>query len=219
MPQQVPAPMPSRLVPPISYKNAVRMIGTMPTLRPRPTSTNIRTLTTYLSDRITSIPSYQSPEFGYMGMVKEKIVYALTGADPWVEFNNPGAFRDRTDGTASTVQQKDAEAICLAHKKIFDSQTNVRRAVIDTLNLAVPREYKRYNTSTYIGAKIYKANSDPGKIPDALRYNYGKVQPSEKTRNDILFNASWVASSPIESLFDRLEACFVFAMITRPPYT
>ena len=48
-------------------------------------------------DRITSIPSYQSPELGYMGMVEEKTVYALTGADPWVDFNNPGAYRDRTD--------------------------------------------------------------------------------------------------------------------------
>ena len=175
MTPHVPSPMPSRLVPPISYKDAVRTIGTLPTLRPRPTSTNIRALTTYLSDRITSIPSYQSPEFGYMGMVEEKTVYALTGADPWVDFNNPGAYRDRTDGTASTVQQKDAEAIYLAHKAIFDSQTNVRRAVIDALNLAVPREYKRYNTNTQIGAKIYKANSDPREILDALRYNYGKV--------------------------------------------
>ena len=38
-------------------------------------------------------------------------------------------------------------------------------------------------------------------------------------RNHVLFNASWVASSPIESLFDRLEECFVVAMITHPPYT
>ena len=115
-----------------------------------------------------------------MGMVEEKTVYTLTGADPCVDFNHPGAYRNRTDGTASTVQQKDAEAIYLAHKAIFDSQTNVRRAVIDALNLAVPREYKRYNTNTQIGAKIYKANSDPREILDALRYNYGKVQPSEK---------------------------------------
>ena len=58
-------------------------------------------------------------------MVEEKTVYALTGADPWVDFDDPGAYRERTDGTASTVQQKHAEAIYLAHKAIFDSQTNV----------------------------------------------------------------------------------------------
>ena len=180
VPPHVPSPVPSRSVPPISYEDAVRMIGTLPTLRPQPISTNIRALTTYLSDKITSIPSYQSPEFGYMGMVEEKTVYVLTGADPWVDFNDPGAYRDRTDGTASPVQQKDAEAIYFAHKAIFDSQTNVQRAVIEALNLAVSREYKRYNTNTQIGAKIYKANSDPREILDALRYNYGKVQPSEK---------------------------------------
>ena len=125
-----------------------------------------------------------------MGMVEEKTVYALTGAEPWVDFNNPGAYRDRTDGTASTVQQKDAEAIYLAHKAIFDSQTNVRRTAIDALNLAVPREYKRYNTNTQIGAKIYKANSDPREILDALRYNYVLVLYLLYSRGTARFSAS-----------------------------
>ena len=45
------------------------------------------------------------------------------------------------------------------------------------------------------------------------------MQPAEKTRNDNLFNALWATKYPIEELFDRLEKCFVFAMISRPPYT
>ena len=81
-------------------------------------------------------------------MVEEKTVHALTGADPWVGFEDPGAYCDKTDGTASAIQQKDAEAIYLAHKAIFDSKTKVRRAIIDALNLAVPRKYKRYTAYT-----------------------------------------------------------------------
>ena len=53
-------------------------------------------------------------------MVEEKTVYALTGADPWHDFKDPGAYCGETDGTVSAVQQKDAEAIYLAHKVIFD---------------------------------------------------------------------------------------------------
>ena len=86
------------------------------------------------------------------------------------------------------------------------------------MNLAVPRKYKRANLVNQIGAKIYKANNDPRRILDTLRYNYGKVQPSEKTRNDTLLNAPSVTKDPIETLVDRLQECFVFAMITRPPY-
>ena len=76
----------------------------------------------------------------------------------------------------------DAEAIYLAHKAIFGSQTNVGRVIIDALIFAMPREYKRSNTINQIGAKIYKVNSDPQVILNALRYNYRKVQPSKKTR-------------------------------------
>ena len=83
----------------------------------------------------------------------------------------------------------------------------------------MPRKYKRANTVNQIGAKIYKANGDARKILDTLQYKYGKVQPSEKMRKNTLFNAPWATNDPIEELFDRLEECFVFAMITRPPYT
>ena len=107
----------------------------------------------------------------------------------------------------------------MAHTAIFDSQTNVRQTIIDALNLAVPRQYKRTNTPNQIGAKIYKANYDPRRILGTLRYNYGKVQPSGKTRKDTFFNAPWATKDHTKTLVDRLEECFVFVMITRLPYT
>ena len=96
-----------------------------------------------------------------MGVVEEKTVYALTGAPPWVDYQDPGAVHDRTDGLALSVQQKDAEAIYVAHKGIFNFQTNATQAIINALNLAKPRQYKRTNTPNQIGANIYKANDDP----------------------------------------------------------
>ena len=116
-------------------------------------------------------------------------MYALTGVAPWFDYIYLGALREKkTDGLASAVQQKDAEAIYMAHKGMFNSQTKVRRAIINALNLVVIRQYKRTNTPSQIGAKIYKANDDPHCILDILRYNYGKGQPSKKTRNNTLFN-------------------------------
>ena len=87
----------NRSVPPISHNDVVQTTGILPSLAPRLTSTNIRTLTTYLCNRIISKPSYQLREFGYMGMLEEKMVYALTGAPPRVNYQDPGAVRDPTD--------------------------------------------------------------------------------------------------------------------------
>ena len=92
----------SQSVSPVSYDDTVWTIGVLPGLLPRPISTNIHTLTIYLCDRITSIPSYQLLEYGYMGIVEERAVYALTGAPPWVDYQDPGAARDRTDRSATS---------------------------------------------------------------------------------------------------------------------
>ena len=66
-----------------------------------------------------------------MGTVEERTVY-LTGAPAWIGHQDPGAVREHTDGTATTVKQKDAKVIYITHKGIFNSRTNVRQEVIDT---------------------------------------------------------------------------------------
>ena len=115
---------------------------------------------TFLCNRITLISSYPLLEYGYMGMVEERTMYALAVAPAGINYQDPGAVRARTAGTVTTVEQKVAEAIYIAHKGIFDSQMNVKRAIIDALNLAVPRSYKRENSVDQIQAKIYKYNDD-----------------------------------------------------------
>ena len=53
----------------ISYDEALRQIGVLPSLHPRPNATNIRNLEVALFERLEGMPSDQSPEFGYKGMV------------------------------------------------------------------------------------------------------------------------------------------------------
>ena len=60
-----------------------------------------------------------------MGMIEERMVYALTAAPPWIDYQDPGAVRARTNGLVTTVEQKDADVMYIAHKGIFDSQTNM----------------------------------------------------------------------------------------------
>ena len=68
--------------PVIKFENARDKIGILPSLGPRPNATNIRALCVNLVDKLTTIPSQKSEEFGYAGMVEHEEIYALNVADP-----------------------------------------------------------------------------------------------------------------------------------------
>ena len=85
------------------------------------------------------------------------------------------------------------------------------------LNKCVPKKYKRVNVG--IGAIPYKVNQCPQTILDHLSNLYGRPTPNEKTHNKMMWAASYNPSDPIEDLFDRLEECFVVALVSKPAYT
>ena len=201
--------------PAVSFDDAMRVIGTLPTLEPRPNSTNIRALVLDLVDKLTTIPSEQSADWGYSGLVEQDQIYALkTGGTHWRNWTDPGPHR-ATGGT--TTQQRDAEATYEADKRVFDSEANVRRAINAALNNAVPRQYR--GSAATVGARVYKPNECPKSILNRLRDIYGRTTPAEKQANEALWSQDWNPADPIESLFMRLEECFVFALATKPPYT
>ena len=78
------------------------MIGTLPSLAPRPTATNIRALEIDLVDKLTMIPSEQSVDFGYSGKVEADVVYALKSNIPWVDWKNPGPHVTLVDNLTDT---------------------------------------------------------------------------------------------------------------------
>ena len=75
--------------PEVMFKDALAVIGTLPSLAPRPTATNIRALEINLIDKLTMIPSEQSVDFGYSGKVEADVVYALKTSILWVDWLNP----------------------------------------------------------------------------------------------------------------------------------
>ena len=62
----------------VKFKYALAVIGTLPSLAPRPTATNIRALEIDLVNKLTMIPSKKSVEFGYAGKVEVDVVYINT---------------------------------------------------------------------------------------------------------------------------------------------
>ena len=71
--------------PEVTFKDALAVIGTLPSLAPRPTATNIRALEIDLVDKLTMIPSEQSADFGYSGKVEADVFYALKTNILWVD--------------------------------------------------------------------------------------------------------------------------------------
>ena len=63
--------------PAATYEDAAQLIGVLPTLEPRPTATNIRTLVVDLVNKLISVPSQQSADHGYAGMVEQNELYKL----------------------------------------------------------------------------------------------------------------------------------------------
>ena len=60
--------------PEVTFEDALAVIGTLPSLSPRPTATNIRALEIDLVGKLTMIPSEKSVNFGYSGKVEADVV-------------------------------------------------------------------------------------------------------------------------------------------------
>ena len=56
--------------PPITFEDAVSIVGTLPPLLPRPSATNLRAYALDLIVKLSGMPSHQSPDHGYSGMVE-----------------------------------------------------------------------------------------------------------------------------------------------------
>ena len=101
---------------------------------------------------------------------------------------------------------------------VWDIQSNVNRAIIAGLNLAVPRTYRRAVEGA-IGTRNYRSTDDPTVILQGLQDNYGQMTPSEKTKMEADWSTAWNPSEPIELLFYRLEDCYVLSVAAKPAYT
>ena len=210
------------IIAPPAYETTLAMatetIGTLPSLHPRPNHSNIRALERDLFDKLQAIQSAQSDEWGYRGLAEQPAEYAMKSATPWTDANNPGPHRPVGLNAQLT---RDAETIYDAGKMEYLSQLNVTQAIINALNVAVPKEFKRGTNAagTIMGAGPYRNNNNPRAILLVLRTLYGRPTPAEKQANNALFGAPWNPADPIETYFDRLEDCFVTAIIATPPYT
>ena len=193
--------------PEVTFEDALSVIDTLPLLAPRPTATDIRALEIDLVNKLTMIPSEQSVDFGYSGKVEADVVYALKTSIPWVDWINPGPHVTLTDNLTDT-QITNIQEEYKARNMVWDSQSNVNRAIIAGLNLAVPCTYRRAVAGA-VGTRNYILTDDPKVILQGLQYDYRQMTPTEKTKMEADWSPAWKPTEPIEILFDKLEDCYL----------
>jgi len=144
----------------ITYDSAKVTVGTLPSLAPRPNAVNIRALTLHLEQKLETIPSTQSPENGYVGLVMPDEIYALRSPNAWIHWPDPGPH---PAAAATNVEARNLQTLYDSNKAVFDSDQNVRRAVNDALNLAIPKEFRK-PIGNQIGTKVFTVRDDPKQI-------------------------------------------------------
>ena len=73
----------------VTFEHFLALLVAYPSLAPRPTATNIRTLIIKLVAVLSGIPSHQSAANSHTGLVEQRKVYTLTGEIPWYNFGDP----------------------------------------------------------------------------------------------------------------------------------
>ena len=97
------------------------------------------------------------------------------------------------------------------------SQSNVKRTIIAALNLCVPKKIqacgRRNWSATLQGQPVLKNNPRPS------QKSVWQDHADEKKMNEANWAAAYNPNETIEDLYDRLEECFVVALVAKPAYT
>ena len=149
-------------------------------------------------------------------MVDATEMYTLTREAAWIGFLDPG-FHRQAGSTLNPVAQRDANARFSAVIIVYTSQQNVRGAVNDALNKAVPKAYRRNPNG--IRVREVRQKNDPREVIATLTTCYGQKTTTEVNNQDNRWRMDWNPSEPIEELIDWLEDYYIFVVYMPPAYT
>ena len=103
------------------------------------------------------------------------------------------------------------------NKGVYDSEQNIKAAVIMALNKAVPPEYRRIPNA--VGTREFRITDAPLQIIQQLRQVYGPLSPTERMNMENTWAEIWNPQVPIEAYFKQLEDIFEQALANPPAYT
>ena len=106
-------------------------------------------------------------------------------------------------------QSRAARTFYATNKLFYNSESNIQMATNAALNLATPRTFRRVPGGG-MGVRTFRPTDDPKVILNALRANYGRMTPAEKSAMERRWSESWNPNEPIENFFDCLEGIVMY---------
>ena len=142
-------------------------------------------------------------------MIESTEKYDLICLDkPWKIWVNPSNHRPVTVDvpaiaggviTKRSLTREEHADVAIAYDAnhiVYESETNVCRAVNAKLNGAIPKLFKRSPDPSRIGSINFKASDCPCTIFDGRTARYGHPTPAEKTANEVLWSTGWNPQDP-----------------------
>ena len=121
-------------------EKTIAIVGVLPSLHPQPNGTYLNKLEQALIEKMSTIPSHQSTNKGYDGMVDDPTMYALQCPRGWVAWPDPGPHQV-VDPALNTAVQADALVQYNFKGSVYELNKNVKAVVISGLNLLIPSAY------------------------------------------------------------------------------
>jgi len=155
----------------ITYEEAQKAVGSIPSLAPQPNVVNIQALSTLLEQQLEKIPCTQAPEHGFVGMVMPQQIYSLRCAIPWAKWPDPG---NHPAAANTSVEQTNVKTIYDANRVVLDLQENIRRAINEALNEAIPNAFRK-PVGNQMGQKSTLSATTPGIFSPTFAQNMGQA--------------------------------------------
>ena len=96
------------------------------------------------------------------------------------------------------------------HEKLSNTWTHYQGALTALRNLIInniDEEYIAEHNNTLTGFRLVS----PATLLDHIKINHGDVEPRQLKENELALDAPWDASTPIVTLYKRIEDCKLFA--------
>lgn len=212
----------------IDYNTVVALLGTPPSLDPRPNFVNLHELRMHVARVLKKLPCPQSAVNGWSGAVMSPPMYALIDGTPF-NFNIAPATDVpyfppiyEADGITLIPYKREQTLSITANfkraKNYNDTWTNIFRAVYDTHDAHVHDAFKVAPTT--VSATVgWNSTMSLNNIFDQLMTPYGKPTPDAMRQNNLNFLAPYNPQDPPEILFKRCTDCQEIAIIAKVPYT
>jgi hypothetical protein len=199
----------------ITFERAKEHIGVIPTMHPRPTFDNINQAVLHLVRKLQQLPApHQSTRNGYAGKIMSVQQYALLDTQAWTDWPYPGPHHTFPDG-ADRASMEQAKTVWTANSDVYNSEQNVDRAVIATLDISIPDDFKSGGFAT----NGWSGNINGREIIANLKDKYGTPGPADKEKIEAIFMKPYNPSRPIESMFKELETARMMSILAHVPYT